>query len=139
MSKKIQRISAYGLLLKDEKLLLCRLAPRAINGGHWTLPGGGLDFGESPEDALVREFKEETGLVIRAGSLVTIDTLNDESHGNQYHSIRIVYEAHYVSGELTFEQEGSTDRCEWFSKSEARQLLLVPLAQLGIDHSFEGA
>ena len=89
-----------------------------------------FDFGESPEDALVREFKEETGLVIRAGSLVTIDTLNDESHGNQYHSIRIVYKAHYVSGELAFEQEGSTDRCEWFSESEARQQLLVPLAQL---------
>lgn len=137
MSKKVQRISAYGLLLKDEKLLLCRLAPRAINGGQWTLPGGGLDFGESPEDALVREFKEETGLIIRAGSLVTIDTLNDELYGNQYHSIRIVYEAHYISGELIFEQEGSTDRCEWFSKLEAEQQSLVPLAQLGVDHSFE--
>jgi len=60
------RVSAYGLLRRDDQMLLCRLSERVgMNPGCWTLPGGGLDFGEDPEDAVVREFKEETGLLVK--------------------------------------------------------------------------
>ena len=42
MGKKIQRVSAYGLLLVNNNLLLCRLSQRVMkSAGHWTLPGGG--------------------------------------------------------------------------------------------------
>jgi len=137
MSKKIQRISAYGLLLKNNELLLCRLSQRVMkSAGQWTLPGGGLDFGESPEDAMVREFSEETGLTVKTGALVAVDTLSDEVNGTKFHSIRIIYQAHYIEGELRFENEGTTDLCEWFTEADAKKQKLVGLAQTGLKHAF---
>ena len=52
-----------------------------MNPGHWTLPGGGIDFGEDPEDAVVREFIEETGLTVKVRKLAGIDSLCDSMPG----------------------------------------------------------
>lgn len=135
---KKTRISAYGLLAQENKILLCRLSPRVMkSAGCWTLPGGGLDFGEKPEDAVEREMLEETGLTVRTGKLVAVDSLSDEVNGTHFHSIRILYEAHLISGTLTFEQQGSTDRCEWFTRRQTLDLPLVTLAQLGVKKVFE--
>ena len=43
-----QRVAAYAVILRDDQILLCRLAPRIAGGELWTLPGGGLDHGEDP-------------------------------------------------------------------------------------------
>lgn len=132
------RVAAYGLLLRENKMLLCRLSEKVgMNPGCWTLPGGGLDFGEDPEDAVVREFMEETGLVVKVDRLVCIDSLSDSLPGwSPMHSIRIIYSVQLVSGELRFEQEGSTDLCAWHSHEETKELPLVALAQRGIQHTF---
>jgi len=137
MNKKVSRVSAYGLLVRDEKIMLCRLSSRVMrSAGRWTLPGGGLDFGESPENGMVREFSEETGLVVKAGPLVAVDSLSDEVNGTHFHSVRILYKAIYVSGELQFEQEGTTDLCQWFAEQQALALPLIGLSQLGVRHAF---
>ncbi len=135
--KKHTRIAAYGLLRDDAKILLCRLSPNVyIHAGHWTLPGGGIDFGEDPQNAVVREFLEETGLNVKVEQLVTVDSLYDEFKDFHAHSIRIVYEVSLIGGQLQFEQSGSTDKCEWLTESETKQLSLVALAKLGVRKSF---
>lgn len=132
------RVSAYGLLRRDNQMLLCRLSQKVgINPGSWTLPGGGIDFGEDPEDAVVREFQEETGLTVKVVELVSVDSLSDNLPGwAPMHSIRIIYTVEYVSGELQFEHDGSTDLCAWHTFEETKELTLVSLAKHGIELAF---
>lgn len=131
------RVAAYGIIRQDEKILLCRISARVPGSkGKWTLPGGGIEFGESPEQAMVREVYEETGLQARALGVAGIDSIVVSNTDNIRHGIRIIYHAGYESGELVFEQDGSTDKCEWFSQEEARNLPLVTLAQVGLDLAY---
>ena len=58
---KRQRVAAYAVILRDGAILLSRLSDRITTDELWTLPGGGLDHGEDPRDAVVREVHEETG------------------------------------------------------------------------------
>lgn len=55
-----KRVSAYGIYIKDEKVVLTNDA----GTDRWDLPGGGIEEGESIEDGLRREFLEETGMEI---------------------------------------------------------------------------
>ena len=136
--KRTTRVAAYGLLKRDEKMLLCRLSQKVgMNPGRWTLPGGGLDFGEDPVDAVVREFKEETGLVVKVDRLVAVNSLCDSMPGwSPMHSIRIIYSVHYLSGDLQYETDGSTDLCAWHSLDQTQEIPLVELAVEGIKHAF---
>jgi 8-oxo-dGTP pyrophosphatase MutT (NUDIX family) len=64
--------NVLGYLEKDDKVLLGlrKGQPSKIYPNHWDLPGGRIESGESVEKALVREFLEETGLVIMQARLV---------------------------------------------------------------------
>ena len=71
-----RRIAAYGLCRDDEgRVLLVRASERSANAGRWFLPGGGVEHGEHPADAVVREFAEETGL--RVAVLGVRDVVTD--------------------------------------------------------------
>lgn len=64
------RPAAFGVLERDGEVALVRVTKPGM--APWLdLPGGALEAGESDEQAMTREFGEETGLVVRAGSLIT--------------------------------------------------------------------
>ncbi|WP_410660526.1 NUDIX hydrolase [Amycolatopsis sp. lyj-112] len=56
---------AYGRLTRDGKVLFVRRRPGSFLGGHWEMPGGTVEPGEAPEETVVREVAEETGLTVR--------------------------------------------------------------------------
>ena len=95
---QVQRVAAYGLVLRDNRILLTRLARRISAGERWHLPGGGVDHGEDPRDALVREIREETGLAAEVGETAQVYSAHRPSMWRQgrrwdYQALRIVYDA----------------------------------------------
>ena len=124
------RVAAYGLIIDDDRVLLCRLSARVPNAvGQWTLPGGGLDFGEDPVDAMVREVREETGYEVQSGDLIGVDSICTDTPYGRMHSIRIVYRATVVGGALRPEIDGSTDLCDWFTQTTLPANKMVDLAR----------
>jgi 8-oxo-dGTP diphosphatase len=100
------------------------------------LPGGGIDFGEDPVNAMGREVHEETGLTVRPTGLAGIDSLSIEEEDRHFHGIRIIYDTVVTGGTLRNELDGSTDLCAWWSYEEAKELQLVELAKAGLELAF---
>jgi len=73
------RIRVAGILVRDDKILLVR---HEKNGkSYWLIPGGGVDFGETAGEALVREYREEVGLEVEVGKLVLVqDSIPPNRH-----------------------------------------------------------
>jgi ADP-ribose pyrophosphatase YjhB (NUDIX family) len=122
-----QRIAAYGVCVDPEgRLLLARAAPSLSLQGRWFLPGGGVDHGEHPADAVRREIEEESGLIVVLGPL--LDVLSDVRtlpDGTNLHTVRMIYRVTSWVGTLRAEQDGTTDAIRWFDRAE---LATLPLA-----------
>ena len=136
-----QRVAAYNVCLDDQdRLLLCRLTAITGRPGAWTLPGGGLDFGEHPEAGALRELYEETGLMGRIVELLEVDSIRRTLHAGgidvDYHGIRIVYRTAVDHAELVHEANGSTDLACWFTREEIAPLELVEMGELGVRLAF---
>lgn len=118
---QVQRVAAYALVVRAGQILLTRLAPRVTTEELWTLPGGGVEHGEDPRDAVLREVSEETGLD------VTIDerarTFSQhlphtwrKGRRVDAHSLRIVYDGWVpLDAPLprVLEVDGSTAEAAW--------------------------
>jgi 8-oxo-dGTP pyrophosphatase MutT (NUDIX family) len=131
-------VAAYALCVDDGNVLLCRVGPGYNASGQWTLPGGGLEFGEEPESAVIRELREETGLDGAVEALAFVDSGTGPAGADRgarygpYHAIRIVYRVSITGGELRNELDGSTDTAQWFSAETASGLPLVGLARMAL-------
>ena len=132
-------IGAYALCRDpSSRLLLVRATSGLEDGGLWTMPGGGIEWGEHPDAALLRELEEETGLVdIKEYRVAAVYShayeYREAWQGDPLHHIGIVYEVVLGTFDLRPEKEGSTDHCEWLTESQARDLPLGPLAEFAVD------
>lgn len=119
-ASRTQRLGAYAVAVSGGRMLLTRISPIGYPPGMWTLPGGGVDHGESPHDAVVRELYEETGLEARSLVLADVHDVHVVDLGRHdkyedYHGVHLLY-AVDVDVEAPLEIKdigGTTDRVEW--------------------------
>ncbi|WP_449281926.1 NUDIX hydrolase [Leucobacter sp.] len=130
------RVAAYAVVERRGRILLTHWRRGHLHG--WTLPGGGIEGGEDPRDAVVREVLEETGLEARVGKLLGVDSRVmvreevPEGKDPELHTIRIVYRATVKEGPLRHEVGGSSDEARWVPIREIRSLRTLSLVQTGL-------
>jgi 8-oxo-dGTP diphosphatase len=129
---KVTRVAAYALVEdRAGRLLLCRMAPGQPASGRWTLPGGGLEFGEAPETGVLRELAEETGLEGRILEIVGVTNralrISRPTGDHHMHALGICYRVQVTGGTLRDEPDGSTDRTAWFTRDEIAELPVTHL------------
>jgi len=133
MSKQHSSVRAYGILIHDDAVALVRSSNPQHQPPLWWLPGGGIDFAESPEETLVREFKEETGLSVGDPTLFSVTSdVRSRDNGDRIHTVRIIYTVRWIGGELTHEIHGTTDHAAWYPLAALDQLNLAEYARTAI-------
>ena len=130
-----QRLAAYGVL-RDERgrVLLARASPALTLRGRWFLPGGGVQHGEEPREAVRREIEEESGLAVTVGPL--LDVLSDVRtipDGTNLHTVRLVFGVDSWEGTLRAEVDGTTDAVAWFTRDELEDVPLARYVQTVVD------
>lgn len=108
--------SVTGVVIKDGQVLLAR---HTYGGGKGKLiiPGGYVNFGETPQEALVREYMEETGIVVRPENIIGIRF--------NMHDWYIAFRAEYVSGEAVSDHQENSEVL-WIAVEEALSREDVP-------------
>jgi ADP-ribose pyrophosphatase YjhB (NUDIX family) len=126
------RVSIYGLAIQsgteaDPRILLTQLAPQCYRAGSWTLPGGGMDFGESPLQTLVREVHEESALQATEPELFHVHSFSEQTQRGPFQAVQIVYRIQAQGEPRVLEVGGSTAAVAWVPLSEISDLPKVPV------------
>jgi ADP-ribose pyrophosphatase YjhB (NUDIX family) len=122
---RVQRVSAYALIERAAgsgtgEVLLTRNSVHGPHPGQWSLPGGGVDFAESPRAAVVREVREETALTCEVGQVLAVDDLALTGNApsgrlEEFHGIHLIYAATVPAGAEPRADgtEQTTDAAAW--------------------------
>ncbi|MPV36945.1 NUDIX domain-containing protein [Georgenia subflava] len=126
------RVACYGVVVDDGRILLAHWA--GANGAGWTLPGGGMEPGETPQETAVREVLEETGFTVTLDDLlgvtnfwIPVEERQDGGGPGPLQGLRVIYRARITGGVLTAEADGSTDDARWFDLDDVAALERVSL------------
>jgi len=118
-------VGVGGVLLQGERGLLVQ---RAYNPGkgRWTIPGGYVEQDEKIEDAIVREFLEETGIRTEPVSVLAVKDRPIDVPGVK-HDIYIVFLLNYLEGELNPDPR-EVSQAGFFTPEECKGLNVAPLS-----------
>jgi len=126
-------VLGVGALIFDEnkRILLIQRGGEPLSG-WWSLPGGGLETGETLKDGVCREVLEETGLIVEPVQMLTIfeRIMPDTAGRTEYHYVLVDYICRVTGGTLA-----AADDCagvRWVNRDELRQIQPMTEGTLGV-------
>lgn len=113
------KLVAAAIIISHGKVLLARRKRGDSHQGYWEFPGGAVERGETLEECLARELKEELGVTATVGAVIA---------RNEYRSARgsmdlVAIAAHIGDGEMTL---AAHDAVEWVRPEDIRRYRLAP-------------
>ena len=133
-------VGVGAVIVQDNRVLLIRRGHQPMKG-HWTLPGGVLEVGESLAEGVVREVREETGLDVEVQKLVELlDRIHREDGRVRFHYVIADYLCRVTGGDLQAASDADAarwvERAEWNSHSA---LLIDPITTRVIEKGWQMA
>ncbi|MEV4645171.1 NUDIX hydrolase [Saccharopolyspora sp. NPDC049357] len=131
------RLAAYAVCIEGPRVLLTRCASPDHEAG-WTLPGGRVEHGEDPFDAVIREVAEETGCDAVVERLLGVDSrlipvAERRSPGPIPHqNVGVFYRVRITGGELRPEPNGETAESVWTPIPDVAHLRRSSLVDVGL-------
>ena len=117
-------VGVGAVIVEDGRALLIRRGQAPLLG-EWSLPGGVLECGETLREAVIREAREETGLVVEVDEMLGVyeRVIRSDDGRVRYHYVLIDFLCRQVAGEL----KAASDAAEvgWFSREELLALKLA--------------
>jgi 8-oxo-dGTP diphosphatase len=129
VSAKLVLVAACALIDVDGRVLLAQRPPGKAMAGLWEFPGGKVESGERPEDSLIRELKEELGIIVREACLAP---LTFASHAYpEFHLLMPLFICRRWDGMVT-PREGQ--RLAWVRPNRLREYPMPPADEPLIAH-----
>ena len=119
---KKPRVRAAGVLIKDDRVLLIR--HQKGEDTYWLLPGGGVDYGETMEESLTREFLEECNIEVKVGDMAFVS--QGIAPDGSKHIIHMTFAVEHLSGELQVGDEGILKEVRYLPIEEIEGIVLYP-------------
>ncbi|WP_331758838.1 NUDIX hydrolase (plasmid) [Nocardia sp. NBC_01377] len=131
------RLAAYAVCIEDGRVLLAHHMPPE-GESNWTLPGGGVEHGEDPFDAVTREVGEETGCVAVVERLLGVDSRVIPAAERRvpgplpHQNVGIFYRVRIIGGSLRPEPNGETAESVWTPFADVAHLRRSSLVDIGL-------
>jgi len=131
------RLAAYAVCIEDERVLLARYVPPE-GMSNWTLPGGRVEHGEDPFDAVIREVAEETGCDAVVERLLGVDSRVIPAAELRvpgplpHQNVGIFYQVRITGGQLRPEPDGETAESVWTPIPAVARLRRSSLVDVGL-------
>ncbi|BAY23331.1 NUDIX hydrolase [Calothrix sp. NIES-2100] len=128
------KVDVRAAVFNSDKILLVK---EKVDGS-WTLPGGWVDIGESPSNAIVREVYEESGYETRVVKLLAVYDRNHSRHGHpplEFHIYKLFFQCELIGGSPKTSIE--TEEVAFFGEQEIPNLSLSRVVPSQITRMFE--
>lgn len=121
-------VGVGAIIVKSGKILIQKRSQKVRNDrGKWEIPGGGIELGETQEEALKREVMEEVGIEVEPVELLSV--YDNIIPADKQHWIAPTYLCKILKGDPQIMEPEKSDDLKWFSLEEAKKLDLAAITR----------